>query len=372
MSTTDNNRFLRQWYECKFDTIGFSMMDAKQAMDSKKKWFPYNKGGEFRKYYGNIGLVVNWESDGKEIKKAAEGASGGRIVSQEYYFMPSLSWSKVTAGQFVLRYFPRGFLFDVAGPSIFADFDIQKYVMGLMNSKVKLKLLDELYPTMNYEMGQVSSTPIAIEQSQKDTVCAIVQSNINISKLDWDSFETSWDFKCHPLIPNIRGVWDIEEMKNDRDNLPQRLYIEACFDTWQEVCDNRFHQLKASEEELNRIFIDIYGLQDELTPEVEDKDITVRKADLDRDIRGFISYDFECSLTLKVVRYFNPRSPRGERLCDVQYAYTSRFRRHFPRTVYFLRKGSAVSALFFPGHLWFALTKSGAPPHRIRPWLLYG
>ena len=294
MSTTDNNRFLRQWYECKFDTIGFSMMDAKQAMDSKKKWFPYNKGGEFRKYYGNIGLVVNWESDGKEIKKAAEGASGGRIVSQEYYFMPSLSWSKVTAGQFVLRYFPRGFLFDVAGPSIFADFDIQKYVMGLMNSKVKLKLLDELYPTMNYEMGQVSSTPIAIEQSQKDTVCAIVQSNINISKLDWDSFETSWDFKCHPLIPNIRGVWDIEEMKNDRDNLPQRLYIEACFDTWQEVCDNRFHQLKASEEELNRIFIDIYGLQDELTPEVEDKDITVRKADLDRDIRGFISYVVGC------------------------------------------------------------------------------
>ena len=120
------------------------------------------------------------------------------------------------------------------------------------------------------------------------------KNNIEISKEDWDSFETSWDFKCHPLIPNIRGVWDTDEMKNGTDNLPQRLYIEAYFDTWQELCNNRFAQLKANEEELNRIFIDIYGLQGELTPEVEDKDVTVRKADLGRDIRSFISYAVGC------------------------------------------------------------------------------
>ena len=111
MSTTDNNRFVRQWYECVYSSIGYSCKSAKEALDSQKKWFPYNKGGEYRKYYGNIGLVVNWENDGAEIKKAAEGASGGRIVSQEFYFMRSLSWSKVTSGSFVLRLFPDGFLY---------------------------------------------------------------------------------------------------------------------------------------------------------------------------------------------------------------------------------------------------------------------
>lgn len=282
MSTTDNNRFLRQWYECKFEKIGFSIKNADEAVLSKKKWFPYNKGGEFRKYYGNIGLVVNWESDGKAIKKAAEGASGGRIVSQEYYFMPSISWSKVTAGQFVLRYFPKGFLFDVAGPSIFADYDIQKYVMGLMNSKVKFQLLDDLYPTINYEMGQVSSTPIFIEQLQKDNVCEIVQNNIDISKQDWDSFETSWDFKRHPMLPVYADAPDYAYLISD------------FYEGWVSRCDERFNRLKANEKELNRIFIDIYGLQDELTPEVEDKDVTVRKADLQRDIKSLISYAVGC------------------------------------------------------------------------------
>ena len=298
MSTTDNNRFLRQWYECKIEKIGFSMRNAKEAMLSKKKWFPYNKGGEFRKYYGNIGLVVNWESDGKEIKKAAEGASGGRIVSQEYYFMPSISWSKVTAGQFVLRYFPNGFLFDVAGPSIFADYETQNYVMGLMNSKVKLKLLDELYPTINYEMGQVSSTPIYIEQVYKDDVCGIVQDNINMSKLDWDSFETSWDFVRHPLVPNTeyKTEYKKEQMQSQfaNERMSKLSRISWNFDTWSKECDEHFNTLKSNEEELNRIFIDIYGLQDELTPEVEDKYVTVRKADLQRDIKSLISYAVGC------------------------------------------------------------------------------
>lgn len=200
MSTTDNNKFLRHWYECQINNIGFSCENAEIAKRTKRKWFPYNKGGEFRKYYGNIDLVVNWFNDGQEIKKAAEGASGGRIVSQEYYFMRSISWSKVTAGQFVLRFFPQGFLFDVAGPSIFADYSTQKYILGFMNSKVKFRFLDELYPTINYEMGQVSATPIILSNGKKDSIESLVGSNITLSKSDWDSFETSWDFKRHPLI----------------------------------------------------------------------------------------------------------------------------------------------------------------------------
>ena len=170
MSTTNNNKFVRQWFECLFERIGFGFENRIDAKESGKKWFPYNKGGEYRKYYGNIGLVVNWENDGLEIKKAAEGATGGRIVSQEYYFKPSLSWSKVTAGHFVLRYFPAGFLFDVAGPSIFADYNLQLYISALLNSNLKYIFLEELYPTINYEMGQVSATPIMVDDDYMERI----------------------------------------------------------------------------------------------------------------------------------------------------------------------------------------------------------
>ena len=316
LSTTDNNRFLRYWYECYYHKIGFGNANAKEAEASLKKWFPYNKGGEYRKYYGNISLVVNWEKNGKEIKKAAEGATGGRIVSQEYYFMPSLSWSKVTAGQFVLRYYPKGFLFDVAGPSIFADYETQKYVMGIMNSKIKSKFLDELYPTLNFEMGQVSSTPICYSENIKDSVNNYVEENILISKKDWDSFETSWDFKKHPFLCNgisihsgagdtYGGNYPKSKMKKEESDNGTKLYeegapinyrLEEVFNKWIKVCEDRFNQIKANEEELNKIFIDIYGLQDELTPEVEDKDVTIRKADKERDIKSFISYAVGCML----------------------------------------------------------------------------
>ena len=200
MSTTDNNRFLRQWYECSYNNIGFNFKNAIDANESKKRWFPYNKGGEYRKWYGNISLVVNWQYDGKEIKKAAEGASGGRIVSQDFYFLRSVSWSKVTTGHFVLRYFPYGFLFDVAGPSIFADKELQLYILALMNSNIKYPLLEELYPTINYEMGQISSTPFIMDNNKKTNVNFWSQQNIELSKKDWDSFETSWDFKKNPLL----------------------------------------------------------------------------------------------------------------------------------------------------------------------------
>lgn len=200
MSTTDNNRFVRQWFECVYNKIAFNCINAIEAEQSQRKWFPYNKGGEFRKYYGNIGLVVNWEKNGKDIKKAAEGASGGRIVSQDFYFKRSVSWSKVTSGQFVLRMFPNGFLFDVGGPSIFCEYSLQMYILALLNSKVKNALLDELYPTINYEMGQVSSTPIIQNDDFKENILDIVNQNVELSKKDWDAFETSWDFERHPLI----------------------------------------------------------------------------------------------------------------------------------------------------------------------------
>ena len=299
MSTTDNNRFLRYWYECTYTNIGFNFTHAIDAQASQKRWFPYNKGGEYRKWYGNSILVVNWQHDGKEIKKAAEGASGGRIVSQDYYFLRSISWSKVTAGHFVLRYYPEGFLFDVAGPSIFADRETQLYILALMNSNIKYPLLEELYPTINYEMGQVASTPLIINRNQKSNVTILSEQNINLSKADWDSFETSWDFDKHPFVKYFRILMDSDDVvadKSDHNRLDSEMKcpVELCYQLWNEESNERFNKLKSNEIELNRIFIDTYELNNELSDSVEDKDISVRKADVERDIKSLLSYAVGC------------------------------------------------------------------------------
>lgn len=275
MSTTDNNRFTRIWHECDFRKIGFNCANAEESVASNCKWFPYNKGGEYRKWYGNMSVVVNWQDNGKEIKKAAEGATGGRIVSQDYYFRRSASWSKVSSGDFALRMYPQGFLFDVAGPGVFCDEETQYYILALLNSKLNILFLKELYPTMNYEMGQISSFPVKNYKVIIDEIVRLAKGNVSLARTDWNNYENSWEFNRHPLLRKVST-------------------IAEAFNQWQAECDDRFNQLKANEEELNRIFIDIYGLRDELTPEVEDKDVTVRKADLERDIKSFISYAVGC------------------------------------------------------------------------------
>lgn len=299
MSTTDNNRFLRYWYECTYTNIGFNFTHAIYAQASQKRWFPYNKGGEYRKWYGNSILVVNWQHDGKEIKKAAEGASGGRIVSQDYYFLRSISWSKVTAGHFVLRYYPEGFLFDVAGPSIFADRETQLYILALMNSNIKYPLLEELYPTINYEMGQVGSTPFIMNRNQESNVIILSEQNINLSKDDWDSFETSWDFVEHPFVKYFKILMDSDDIVADKSDynrldLEMKCPVELCYQLWNKESNERFNKLKCNEMELNRIFIDTYELNNELSDCVEDKDISVRKADVERDVKSLLSYAVGC------------------------------------------------------------------------------
>lgn len=290
IATADNNYFLREWYEVNNEKICYDCKSHDDAKNNKLKWFPYNKGGQFRRWYGNIDYVVNWENDGCELKQFRRAV----IRNPMYFFRKSGTWSDITSSVNAFRYRPQGSLFDVTGMSFFSD-SYLLYLIALCNSKVVASILTIVAPTMHCQCGDVANIPvILVEERKKQLIELSTKNNIEISKEDWDSFETSWDFKCHPLIPNIRGVWDTDEMKNGTDNLPQRLYIEAYFDTWQELCNNRFAQLKANEEELNRIFIDIYGLQGELTPEVEDKDVTVRKADLGRDIRSFISYAVGC------------------------------------------------------------------------------
>ena len=274
MATTNNNKFLRYWYEVDKFKIGFNYNGLEQTENGAHKWFPYNKGGQYRKWYGNQEYVVNWYKNGKDLKEYTKDAPGGRMNNMEFYFNPSVTWSKITSGAFSTRYVPKGFIFDVAGCSVFSN-DKEKliFLLGFTNSCIAKYILTMISPTLNYEVEHIKKLPIIFGEPKM--IQEKITSLILISKKDWDSFETSWDYKHHPLVCKTATV------------------LEA-FDRWQAECDERFDQLKANEEELNRIFIGIYGLQDELTPEVEDKDITVRKADLSREIRSFISYAVGC------------------------------------------------------------------------------
>ena len=270
LDTADNNRFIRFWYEPKSDNIGIGY-SKDEAIASKKTWFPLNSGGQFRKWYGNFEKVINWKNDGTEVKNFPKAY----IRAQDMYFLEGLTWTKISSTKFSIRYAPKGFIFDSAGQTLFVEKEIILYVLGLMCSIYTSNTLNIINPTMNYQVGDIAKIPIIIDKIYKKRVESLVKDNINISQYDWDSFETSWDFQHHPLFRKVAT-------------------IAEAFDRWQAECDERFDQLKVNEEELNRVFIDIYGLQDELTPEVEDKDITVRKADLSREIRSFISYAVGC------------------------------------------------------------------------------
>ena len=281
LATTDNNRFVRAWSEVDFNKIGFGY-SRDEAAESSIKWFPLNKGGEFRKWYGNNDFIVNYQHDGAEIKASVLSkytylkTPDFVVKNQQYYFCENGTWSAISSGKISVRYSPKGFIISNAGMAIFCEPHLLRYIIAFMNSVcVSDELLGVINQTLNFNAGDIEKLPLAIEEKMVSTVLELSDDCIDISKSDWDSFETSWDFQHHPLLRSVPT-------------------IAEAFTQWQTECDDRFNQLKANEEELNRIFIDIYGLQDELTPEVEDKDVTVRKADLERDIRSFISYAVGC------------------------------------------------------------------------------
>lgn len=275
MATADNGRFVRSWYEVPINKISFDSQE-------NRKWFPYNNGGGFRKWYGYNTDVVNWENNGSEIKSF----KNAYVRNEVDYFKTGITWNAITSSDVSVRYFPNGFIFSNAGMAIFTDIVTQKTLLSLINSKVSKSILNVISPTLNYNAGDMGNIPIIDTNSQLENIKTVTDKNISLSKADWDSFETSWDFVKHPLV---QGVF-----KLSLENSLAEKYIEASYMNWEKECNERFNTLKANEEELNRIFIDIYGLQDELTPEVEDKDVTVRKADLSRDIKSFVSYAVGC------------------------------------------------------------------------------
>ena len=287
LQTGENDRFVRLWYEVNNAKIKFDAHSIESAIQSQAKWFPYNKGGFFRKWYGNNDCIVNWENDGYEIRHFYDkcGKLRSRPQNTNTYFKENITWSKISSGSIAFRYKPRGNIYDVAGTSIFAPHDMLFYLEAFLNSCVAGKIAEILSPTLNYEVGQISNFPLIIS-NERNKILSVVQDLTKCSQLDWDSFETSWDFTRHPFIKAITKYPNMMDIGN--------IYLAECYDIWAGECEERFEKLKANEEELNRIFIDIYGLQDELTPEVEDKDVTVRRADLSRDVRSFISYAVGC------------------------------------------------------------------------------
>ena len=250
LATADNNRFLRLWNEVSFIKIGYNMANSQEALESKKKWFPYNKGGEFRKWYGNQEYLVNWENDGYKIKNFKNAV----VRNPSYYFKESISWSKVSSSNFSMRFYQKGLLFADAGMSYFSNENL-KYILGLSNSKLINKILSLLSPTLNFEVGHISNIPII--KRENTLIEKLVEGNISISKEEWDSRETSWDFEKLSLV----------------DGKDLRTAFENYCSHWR---DN-FVQLHKNEEELNRLFIEIYDLQDEMDEKVSFDDITILK-----------------------------------------------------------------------------------------------
>lgn len=263
MATADNGRFVRKWYEVAINKTSL-------RKNAYSKWIPYNNGGGFRKWYGFNTDVVNWENNGLEIKSFPKAY----VRNERDYFKSGITWNAITSSDVSVRFFGEGFIFSNAGMAIFTSEQYQKYLLAFINSCVSKSILSILSPTLNYNAGDMGNIPIIFSDAVNES--GLCNKCIEISKNDWDAFETSWDFKKHPLASYSTNK------------------TSTAFELWAKECDERFKQLKANEEELNRIFIDIYGLQDELTPEVEDKDVTVRKADLQRDIKSLISYAVGC------------------------------------------------------------------------------
>ena len=272
MSVGDGERFTRFWYEANYTDIAFDCFTEDEFDKFNKKWCIADKGGSYRRWYGNKNSIIWWKNNGSDIRLHHKSA----VRSPQLFFKPHISWTLVSSRQFSARIFNNGYLLDTASNCIyFNDDKINLDVLGYLNSKVASSILRVLNPTINMSCGVIGNLPY-LKQENK-LVDVLVKNNIEFSKKDWNSFETSWDFKKHPLIQKYSK-------------------ISNCFSEWETFSLQQFTQLKANEEELNRIFIEIYGLEDELTPEVEDKDVTIRKAALGRDIRSLISYAVGCML----------------------------------------------------------------------------
>lgn len=275
LSTADNDKFLRRWWEASLSNIFFDCHSAKDSTNSVLTWYPFLKGGNTRKWYGNYEWIINWRNNGEDLK----GFKNAAIRNPDYYFYAGITWSKVS-NYLAMRYVPKGFIFSDAGPLCLPDSDVPAaYLLGLLNSSVENSLISLIAPGVNFSNGDVGKLPVAKDDMQSSIIKCKTDACIALSELDWNSFETSWDFGDHPLLP-----------RNGQNNT----LIEETYSYWEDECQERFNALKANEEELNRIFANIYSMQSDVPIDVPDDKVSVRLADKVRDIKSLISYGIGC------------------------------------------------------------------------------
>lgn len=328
MSTTDNPRFLRLWHEVSESNTLRTCRSLEEAKDSGIKWFPYNKGGEARKWYGNNDYVVNWENDGEELKywvthnpnDPKTTSWGRRIFATDKFFKPGLTWSDITTNFVSCRKYYDGFIFDSCAVSYFIESDIDEtYIMSFLNTRLFNDIMKIINPTFHNGPGAVNKIPLPYNSKYADSIKLLAQNSISISKIDWDAHETSWDFKENELI-RLKGVSGL---------------IEDSFKRYVEEWSKHFHQLHANEEELNRQFIEIYGLEDELTPDVPLDEVTILQQgeikiennqlafQSDVVIKQLISYAIGCwmgryRLDIPGLHIAHP-NPTKEEVCSYEY-----------------------------------------------------
>lgn len=270
MTIGDNNLYMRSWSEVDYRKINIEEIVYEDIDLKEKNWIPYLKGGGYRKWYGLYEYIVNWAQSGNFNRP--------KTTMKDKYLEKGITWSFLTSYAFSARFFDYGFLWDVAGsPMFLKDNEKLYYILGLLGTKITRYFLNLLNPTLNFQAVEVAAMPMIYNEEKKEDIEKLVFNNICISKDDWNSFETSWDFEQHPLI----------RFKTNNN-------VKESFNSWKEYKEQQFNQLKTNEEELNRLFIEIYGLQDEMTPEVADRDITVALADELREVKSLLSYAVGC------------------------------------------------------------------------------
>ena len=264
--------------------INFICHSLEEAKESPLRWYPYNKGGDYRKWYGNNSLVVNWLNDGAEIKKWVVSnpkdpkttSWSRRIFGTDCFFKEGITWSSIASSQFGCRCYGTGYIFDSGANGLFPFNITQKYYLaGLLNSKVSKMVLDVINPSINFGPGTIGKIPAIISTSDESNVSELVLKCIQITKEDWDAYETSWDFLRHPMV---------------RKNMN----IETAYKLWENNCTKNFVRLKELEEQINAIFIRLYKLDGEITPSIEERSVSVGLTDKEKSIRSFISYAVGC------------------------------------------------------------------------------
>ena len=272
LQTGDNDYFLKYWFEVDSNNIKFPSNNGNYQ---GFKWFPHNKGGNYCKWYGNQEYVVNWENDGYEIKnfKDDKGKLRSRPQNTEFYFKKSITWSRISSSYFGVRFSPEGFIFDTAGPSLFVPDKYYYYIGGFLISKLSTQLLSILNSSLTFQVGNVKTLPIIFEDNKLNEINFLVKDNINISKNNWDCYETSWEFSFHPLRKNGS-------------------FLKTNFEEWKKYNNKQIELIKNNEEKLNKIYSEIYNIP--INPKISWEEITLNSADYEEDIKSFISYAVGC------------------------------------------------------------------------------